>query len=353
MSITEDRILKDVAQFVAARGPSGQEDEVREICQRRMSEFCDQVTIDPVGHVIGKIKGKKPEPGIKVLVHMDENSLFIKRIEASGKILVRPIGGIRYWRVGDGPVEVLTDDGQVIPGVLGRGPRHTVENAAVKAANAGTAPNWELAYVNTRLSKEEMEKRGVQPGSRVILARSRRSLFTFEDCVGGYFFDDRANFAVMLAAGEEVKRNGPPECDVYLIGTSMEENGGAAAYTVRTVPGLITIALEAIPAAPEYEIPLDDVPVIAVKDGLVLYTRSVWRSLTAAAERASTGYRCRTLDRIGSDASLCFKTGSTPQIGMLGFPTDNTHGFEVCLPAGMANCAKLLAAYLGAGGKAS
>ena len=87
------------------------------------------------------------------------------------------------------------------------------------------------------------------------------------------------------------------------------------------------------------------------QDSLVLYTRSVCLGLQAAAERAGTGCRFAALDRIGSDAGLYLKSGSVAQIGMIGFPTDNTHGFEVCLPEGLSGCAELLASYLQAGGQ--
>ena len=349
--IEKEKLLQDLERLVLARGPCGQEDEVRDYCRKRLTDFCEEVAVDSLGNVVGRIKGKTSEPGIKVFAHMDENCLYVKRIDPNGRLHVRPLGGIRYWRVGDGPVDIMNDDGRIIPGVLGRGCRHTVEHPAVKASNSGAAANWESAYVETRLSKEKLLAAKIHAGTRVVISQSRRGLYPFADCVGSYFLDNRGAIAVMLAAGEKAKGAGKPECDITLVCTVMEENGGGAAHTVASLPGLINIALEVIPAAAEYEIPLDDVPVIVVKDSLVLYTRTVCLGLQAAAERTGTGCRFAALDRIGSDAGLYFKSGSVAQIGMLGFPTDNTHGFEVCLPEGMANCAELLASYLQAGGQ--
>ncbi len=299
MSVDKGKLLKDLERLIQARGPCGQEDEVRDYCRKRLADFCDDVTVDGLGNVIGKIKGKSPEPGIKILAHMDENCLYVKRIDPNGRLHVRPIGGLRYWRVGDGPVDIINDDGKIIPGVLGRGCRHTAEHAPVKASNSGAAANWEMSYVETRLSKEKLLAIKIHAGSRVVISQSRRNLYRFEDCVGSYFIDDRGAIAVMLAAGEMVKRSGTPECDIHLVCTVMEENGGGAAHTLASLPGLINIAIEVIPAAPEYDIPLDDVPVIVVKDGLVLYTRSVCLGLEAAAERTGCGCRFGALDRIG------------------------------------------------------
>lgn len=352
MPISAEAILEDVARLVAARGPSGQEDEVDTICQQRLEAICDEVSADGAGNLIGLVRGKSRQPGIKVMAHKDELSLYVKRIEGDGRLVVRPVGGMTYWRFGDGPVDILTDDGDAIPGVVGRGPRHTAENPG--EPRNGSAPTWEAARVNTRLSKDELIDRGVHAGSRVVIGRSRRELFHFADCVGGYFLDDRACIAVMLAAGEALGEAGQPPCDVYLICTSVEEaGGGAAAYAASKVPGDIVVALEVAPAAPEYEVPLDATPVIVIKDAHSIYTSSVCRALARAGGAAGTGYRYATFDRYGSDASCSRHVGNAAQIGCLGSPTDNTHGFEVCVPEGLANCARLLSAYLKAGGAVS
>lgn len=344
-SIDSARLLQDLQELLYARGPGGQEDEVREYCRNRLDDFCDEVSVDELGNVIGTIKGRSAEPGIKLLAHMDENCLYVKRIEPTGKLQVRPIGGIKYWRVGDGPVEVLDDTGGVIPGVLGRGCRHTAEHAPVKASNSGKAATWETSYVDTRLSKDEQARRGIHAGSRVVIARERRKLYRFGDSIGSYFLDDRAGIAVMIAAGEATKKDGPPPTDVRLVCTVMEENGGGAAHALRSVPGLVTVAVDVIPAASEYETEVDETPNIIVRDGLALYTRSVWLALRSAAEKAGTGHRYAALDRIGSDASLYFKSGSVGPIGLVGFSADNTHGYEVCVPGCLVNCAKLLATF--------
>ena len=39
------------------------------------------------------------------------------------------------------------------------------------------------------------------------------------------------------------------------------------------------------------------------------------------------------------------QSGSTPSIGLFGFPTENTHGFEIAHLGGMVNCLKMTAAY--------
>jgi len=351
MPIETDAILEVLAELVAARGPCGHEDEVDAVCRRHLEPFCDEVTTDPAGNVVGLIRGQSREPGVKVMAHKDELGAYVKRIEDDGRLSVRPRGFL-YRRFGDGPVDVLPDSGEPIPGVIGLGPRHASENPG--EPRDGKEVSWEAVRVNTRLSRDELRVRGVHAGSRVVVGRSRRRLFFFEDCVGSYFLDDRAGIALMLAAGAEVRRGGPPPCDVHFICSSLEEiAGGSAAYASHSLPGEILLALDVAPAAPEYDVPLDAMPVILVSDQQSVYSRAVCRALAEAGEAAGTGSRYAAVEHYGSDASCVRKTGGAAQIGCLGLPTDNTHGFEVCVREGLTNCAKLLAAYLQTGGSGS
>ena len=248
MPIETDAILEVLAELVAARGPCGHEDEVDAVCRRHLEPFCDEVTTDPAGNVVGLIRGQSREPGVKVMAHKDELGAYVKRIEDDGRLSVRPRGFL-YRRFGDGPVDVLPDSGEPIPGVIGLGPRHASENPG--EPRDGKEVSWEAVRVNTRLSRDELRVRGVHAGSRVVVGRSRRRLFFFEDCVGSYFLDDRAGIALMLAAGAEVRRGGPPPCDVHFICSSLEEiAGGAAAYASHSLPGEILLALDVAPAHP-------------------------------------------------------------------------------------------------------
>ena len=318
------------------------------MCRRHLEGFCDEVTTDPAGNVVGLMRGKSQEPGIKLMAHKDEVSLYVKRIEDDGRLSVRP-RGIIYRRFGDGPMDVLPDSGEPIPGVMGLGPRHASENPGEPRDDKDV--KWQAVRVNTRLSKDELLKRGVHAGSRVVVSGSRRQLLLFEDCVGSYFLDDRACLALMFAAGAELRRSDPPPCDVRFVCSSLEEtNGGAAAYAAHSLPGEILLALDVAPAAPEYDVPLDATPVILVSDQQSVYSRAVCQALAEAGEAAGTGSRFAAVEHYGSDASCVRKTGGAAQIGCLGLPTDNTHGFEICVREGLANCARLLAAYLRSGG---
>ncbi|MAG37599.1 MAG: peptidase M42, partial [Dehalococcoidia bacterium] len=50
------------------------------------------------------------------------------------------------------------------------------------------------------------------------------------------------------------------------------------------------------------------------------------------------------LSAFGSDAGLARKAGAVPRSACVGFPAENSHGYEVAHLGGMLNCGRLLEA---------
>jgi putative aminopeptidase FrvX len=90
--------MKDIdllQALINARGPSGQEDEVRAICEKEFKDLTTDTWIDPAGNVVGKISGTDPNlESLQIHIHMDELSLIVKRINEDGSLRVNPLGGI-------------------------------------------------------------------------------------------------------------------------------------------------------------------------------------------------------------------------------------------------------------------
>ena len=75
-----DRLPDLLQELVYARGPSGQEDEVRSICLRELEPLCDEVHTDASGNVVGLIRGGDADSGpvVRVMAHMDELAMIVK-----------------------------------------------------------------------------------------------------------------------------------------------------------------------------------------------------------------------------------------------------------------------------------
>ena len=100
-------------ELLWAYGPCGQEDAVREICRRELEARIEWTWIDPAGNLIGLLRGSSgvdPSPSpIRVLAHMDELSMIVKRVEQDGTLHVTQLGTMYPGNFGLGPVSALGD----------------------------------------------------------------------------------------------------------------------------------------------------------------------------------------------------------------------------------------------------
>lgn len=348
----DDHLVSLLQELVYARGPSGQEDEVRTVCERELQSICDETRVDAAGNVIGLLKGSSPDaPVTRVMAHLDELALVVKRVNEDGTLRVNPLGGIYPANYGQGPVEILADNG-IVPGVLSVGPQHTTADSAriweTKIRGGNVAMDWNHVYVFTRRTPAQLEEAGVHAGTRVVIARSRRAFWEVEDCIGGYFMDNRAAIAIAIGVAARMKDNSvQPAGDTYLVMTTSEEIGGhGAAYAARTLPGDLTLAVDSGPACEEYGVELNDEPVVVYGDGGGLYDKSVADRLLACGRELGMDPQCAYWQSYASDASMAKSVGQTPRAGLLCLPTENTHGYEIIPRNGLHRCAELLAAYL-------
>ena len=138
------------------------------------------------------------------------------------------------------------------------------------------------------------------------------------------------------------------ECgrDIYLVASAKEEVGAMGAlYFTQRQPLDALIALEICPLAPEYPIEDGIAPVLLSQDGYGLYDEGLNRDLRQAAARSNVPLQLAAISGFGSDASLAMKFGHIGRAACLGFPTQNTHGYEIAHLGAMANCIEVLAAF--------
>lgn len=349
------KIFDLLQQLIMARGPVGEEDEVASLCQTLMAPFVDELWTDASDNVIGKLKGSDPEaPSIQVLVHMDELSHIVKRVNDDGSIRLEPLGGIFPANMGQGPLEIMGSHG-CINGILSFGSMHvTKESPSVHRQiptsfmGEGQSPSWEDIYLVTRKSPDALEELGIRAGTRVVISRTRRSIERVGDCWAGYFMDNRAAVTTALAALEKMKDRGlRPRGDLYVVGTTAEEIGAlGACYAARTLPGDISLAIDVGPVAKEYQIELTDNPIIVYKDSRITYDKKLSDQLFALSQALGQKPKAACFGRYGSDASIAKMYGQTGRNLLLCIPTENTHGYEIIHENGIQKCSELLVKFL-------
>jgi putative aminopeptidase FrvX len=333
-------------------GPCGQEDAVRDVCRRELQPLVDEMWVDPAGNLVGLIHGSdRAGAATRVLAHMDELSMLVKRVEPDGTLKLTPLGTMYPSNFGLGPVAVLGDT-QTLIGVLTLGSEHTTKESQriwqTKPDGGDKSMDWPYVYVFIGRTAEELAAAGVRPGTRVCVDRSKRNLVEVGDYLGSYFMDNRAAVTALLQAARMLHdREKRPTGDLYLVFTTNEEIGGVGgSYASRTLPGELTLALEVGPTEAEYSTTVSGGPIVAYSDALCVYDKDVADRLMEIATELGLSPQAAVLGAFESDASHAKANGLSPRAGLLCLPTLSTHGYEVIARAAIPAMAEVLVEFL-------
>ena len=337
-------------------GPCGQEGAVRDVCRRELEGLVDEMWVDEAGNLVGLIRGdgnagSDEAAATRVMAHLDELSMLVKRVESDGTLHLTQLGTMYPGNFGLGPVSIHGDQETLI-GVLSLGSEHTTKESdkiwETKPDGGDKAMDWTHVYVFTGRTPDELSAAGVGPGTRVCVERSKRTLVEFGDYLGCYFMDDRASVAALLEAARMLSGRGQrPVGDVYLVFTTSEEVGGVGgAYASRTLPGELTVALEVGPTEAEYATTVSGGPIIAYSDALCIYDKDVADRLMSIADELEMSPQPAVLGAFESDASHAKANGLSAQAGLLCLPTLSTHGYEVIHRKAIPAMAEVLVEFL-------
>lgn len=338
-------------ELLWAYGPSGQEDDVRDICRRELADVVDETWVDKAGNVIGLIRGDDADDATRVMAHMDELSMLIKRIEADGTLHLTPLGTMYPGNFGLGPVCVLGDQ-ERLTGVLSLGSEHTTSESTqiweTKPDGGDKAMDWTHVSVFTGRSDKELADAGIHIGTRICVERSKRALVEIGDYLGCYFMDDRALVAALLDAAVMLRENHRrPANDAYFVFTTSEEVGGiGGAYANRSLPGDLTLALEVGPTEAEYETTVRGGPIVAYSDALCIYDKNVADRLIGVGEKLGLSPQPAVLGAFESDASHAKANGLVARAGLLCLPTLSTHGYEVIRRDAISSIAEMVVEFV-------
>jgi putative aminopeptidase FrvX len=337
-------------ELLTTYGPCGQEDAVRDVCRRELEPLVDETSVDPAGNLVGLLRGGDA-PAVRLMAHMDELSMIVKRVEPDGTLHVAQLGTMYPGNFGLGPVSILGDD-ETLCGVITLGSEHTTKESQriweTKPDQGDKAMDWHHVYVFTGRSSEELAAAGVHPGTRVCIHHSNRTLIEFGDYLGCYFMDDRAAVTALLQAAQRLSsRVSPLAGDVYFVFTANEEVGGVGgSYASRCLPGDLTIALEVGPTEAEYQTTCAGGPIIAYSDAECVYDKTVADSLMAVAGEREMSPQAAVLGAFESDASHSKASALAPRAGLLCLPTLSTHGYEVIRRDAIGEMAQVLVGFL-------
>lgn len=343
-----DELLQEL---LLTYGPCGQEGEVRAVIARELQSLVDDMWTDDAGNLVGYVAANPsadddgapnhrhrtesiPGAATRVMAHMDELSMIVKRVEPDGTLHLTQLGTMYPGNFGLGPVIVLGDN-ETLTAVLTLGSEHTTQESSriweTKPDQGDRALDWDHVYVFTGRSTDELTAAGVHAGTRVCVDGSKRTVVHIGDYVGAYFLDDRAAITALLNAARLLRERGQrPADDLYLVFTTNEEIGGVGGtYASATLPGDLTLALEVGPTEREYNTTVTGGPIIGYSDALCVYDKEVADRLLKIAIDRELSPQAAALGAFESDASHSKANGLTARAGLLCLPTLSTHGYEV------------------------
>jgi putative aminopeptidase FrvX len=324
---------------------------VRDVCRRELEPHVDDVWVDEAENLVGLIRGTDSDAeATRVMAHMDELSMLVKRIDQDGTLHMTPLGTMYPGNFGLGPVAVLGEH-ETVCGVLTLGSEHTTKESQqiweTKPDQGDKALDWLHVYVFTGHTPDELAAAGVRPGTRACIHASKRTLITVgADYLGCYFMDDRAAVTALLETARRLA-DARPTGDVYVVFTTNEEVGGVGgSYASRTLPGDLTLALEVGPAEAEYGTSCSGGPIVAYSDAEGVYDKAVADRLLDIATSLGLSPQPAVLGAFESDASHAKGSGLTPRAGLLCLPTLSTHGYEVIARHAIPDMSAVLVEFL-------
>lgn len=229
-------ILKD---FMLTSAPSGYEKEMAYKLKAYLEAYCEDVRIDRVGNVIGKIAGTNEKaPRAMIFGHMDQLGFIVRKVESDGFIQVDRLGGIPEKVLPGLEVVIRSEDGAWHLGVFGPKAHHATPAEEKYKVDLVTTLFIDVGAT----SAEQVHEMGIHVGCPVVYKPAFQEMFGSR--VTGTAVDNRGACACLVEIARQLKEN-PPQCDVYLVGTVWEEfNLRGAMMAARTVKPELAISLD-------------------------------------------------------------------------------------------------------------
>lgn len=320
----------------------------REMAEFAKAEFQDNgfaLTEDEAGNLYLRLQGAESRYPVAILGHLDEIGMVVKWVEDDGRLHLDPLSGTEPHRYGEGPMAIHGTKETVV-GILSYGSAHAAAELE-RRGGAAKGHGWEDCWVETKRSRDELLAVGVRPGTRVSVVRERKQPVVLGDFITGYALDDKAAFPVLLQLARGL-RDRELARDVVIGFTRAEEVGGiGAAWLTRELTPSLTIAVEIDSVVPEWGIENVAAPILSAGDFSSHYDVEVIEKLAAAAERRQIPIQYKARGLSGSnDAGFSSKLGHTARAASVGFPCENTHGWEIAHLGAIANIATILEEFL-------
>lgn len=275
-----------IKKLVEAYGPSGFEDQMRDLIQAEVEGYVDELRVDAMGNLIAIKKGDGSGLKVMIAAHMDEIGLMVTHITEDGFARFTNIGGVSAHTLLGGRVQFA--DGTV--GVI----------HADRLTDRSKVHGLDKYFIDVGASSRSSSPIGVGDAAgflRPFIANGQR--------LSAKSMDDRIGCVVAI---EALKRLSETPHEVYFVFSVQEEVGtrGAQAAANGLDPD-VGIALDVtltgdVPEAAPMAVSLGKGAAIKVKDSGMIAHAGLVRVMKQRADEAQIPYQLEVLSGGTTDA---------------------------------------------------
>ena len=316
-----------IKKLVEAYGPSGFEDQIRELILAEVKPHADEISVDPMGNLIALKKGDGTGLKVMIAAHMDEIGLMITHITEDGFARFTNIGGILPHTLLGGRVQFA--DGRV--GVI----------HSDRIKDRSKVYGLDKHFIDVGASSREDCPVGVGDAVgflRPFMANGNR--------LTAKSMDDRIGCVVAI---EALRRLDKTPHDVYFVFSVQEEVGTrgaeAAANSIDPDVGIsldVTLTGD-VPEATPMAVSLGEGAAIKVKDAGMIAHAGLVRLMRQRAEDAKIPHQMEVLTGGTTDARPMQISNGGCAAGCISIPCRYVHSQSETVDADdVENSVKLL-----------
>ena len=319
-------MLKIFETLTEIPGGSGFEEKVIEFMVVELKRNLPEVSVDPMGNVIGKIgKGKK---SVMVCVHTDEVGLLVKYIDPKGYIYFDLNGMIDERVLLGTKVDICTEKG-VCTGVIGVKNRHLLTAEDLKRP-ISILDLWIDVGAE---SAEEVKRWGIEIGAPILFHPNFQKIG--KNTILSKAIDNRAGCTILIDLAERMKSK-KIDYQLFFVAAVQEEVGSRGAkVAAQTLGPDMAMVIDTVPASDPITPPQQATaecgkgPVIRSMDVNALgwgtiYSKKIRQKLIHTAVKNRIPYQ-KDISRTWTDASTIHTSGRGVPCGGLFIPRCYSH----------------------------